>query len=170
MQSRHFEAVTFSAKAAISALVGVLAYQQFQLPGSVWVVAVSAVIVTQPTLHSSLNASLLRVTANLAGALAGAALGLLISQPLAAMTVGIMLTGLACYALKQDDMLRPASVAVILVTLSGESAQWQVLLNRVIGVMVGCVSAVAVGFLFDKLLARVKLQDAKEPDKSKSQE
>ena len=63
MQQRHFEAVTFSAKAAISALLGVIGYQQLQLPGSVWVVAVSAVIVTQPTLNSSLKAALLRVAA-----------------------------------------------------------------------------------------------------------
>jgi uncharacterized membrane protein YgaE (UPF0421/DUF939 family) len=170
MQQRHFEAITFSAKAALSALLGVICYRQLQLPGSVWVVAVSAVIVTQPTLHSSLNASLLRVTANLAGALGGAVLGVLIGHPLIAMTIGIMLTGLACYAVKEDDMLRPASVAVILVTLAGESAHWQTVLNRVIGVMVGCVAAVVVGFLFDKLLGRVKLQDNKEPEKSKSQE
>jgi len=170
MQTRHFEAIAFSSKAAISALVGVLAYQRLHLPGSVWVVAVSAVIVTQPSVHSSLKASLLRVIANLAGALAGAILGLLFGHPLAAMTVGIMLTGLVCYALKQDDMLRPASVAVILVSLAGESAQWQALLNRVIGVMVGCLAAVAVGFLFDKLSERVKLRETKEPDKSSSQE
>src|ERR1035438_9770399 len=102
LQPRHLEAVTFSAKAAVSALAGVVGYQFLQLPGAPWLATVSAVVVTQPALHSSLKASLLRVAANLAGAFGGAALSLVIGQPLVAMTIGIMLTGLVCYALKQD--------------------------------------------------------------------
>jgi uncharacterized membrane protein YgaE (UPF0421/DUF939 family) len=167
MQSRHLEAITFSAKAAVSALAGVLSYQFIHLPGSPWVAAVSAVVVTQPTLPSSLKASLMRVAANLAGAFGGAALGLLIGEPLAAMTVGILFTGLVCYALKLDDMLRPAFVAVILVTLAGGSGEWQASRNRVIGVMAGCLCAVVVGFLFDKMSERFKLPaaaDQKKPE------
>jgi len=170
MQERHFEAVTFSAKAAISALLGVLAYQWVQLPGSPWVAAVSAVVVTQPSLHSSMKASLLRVAANFAGAFGGAALSFVIGVPLAAMTIGILITGLACYALKQDDMLRPAFVAVIIVTLAGETGQWRISLLRVAGVMLGCVSAVVVGYLFDKLSDRVKLRAGIKPDKPGTQE
>jgi uncharacterized membrane protein YgaE (UPF0421/DUF939 family) len=170
MQPRHFEALTFSTKAAISAVVGVVTYGCLQLPGSVWVVAVSAVIVTQPTLNSSLKASLLRVVANLAGAFIGAILSLLIPLPLAAMAIGIMVTGLACYALKQDDMLRPASVAVILVALAGESGTWDALRNRVLGVIAGCLCAVTIGFLFDKILKCAKLRPESKPDKPDSQE
>ncbi len=166
MQSRHFEAITFSAKAAASALTAVLSYHVFPLPGLPWVAAVSAVVVTQPKLHSSLKASSLRVAANLAGAFGGAILGLLISPPLAAMTIGILLTGLACYALKQDDMLRPAFVAVILVTLAGGNGEWQTSRNRVLGVLAGCLCAVAVGFLVDKLSERVKLPSKTDTDNS----
>jgi len=166
MQRRHFEAVMFSAKAALSALAGVVSYQSFQLPGSPWVAAVSAVVVTQTSLHSSLKASSLRVAANLAGAFGGAALSFAIGQPLAAMAIGVMLTGLVCYFLKQDDMLRPAFVAVILVTLAGDTARWRTSLDRVIGVVVGCVCAVAVGFLFDKLSDWFKLQGRNESNQS----
>jgi uncharacterized membrane protein YgaE (UPF0421/DUF939 family) len=170
MQAPHFEALAFSAKAAVSAVVGVLAYRYANLPGSVWVVAVSAVIVTQPTLDSSLQASLLRVVANLAGAVCGAILGLLIGHPLAAMALGIMVMGMACHLLKQDDMLRPAAVAVILVTLAGESGQWDALRNRVLGVAVGCASALVVGFVFDKILGRIKWRIVEEPKKNSPQE
>ena len=158
MQARHFEAITYSAKAAVSAVAGVLGYELLHLPGSPWVAGVSAVIVTQPSLHSSLKASSLRVTANIVGALVGAGLVLLIGYPLAAMALGVMIMGLACYALKQDDMLRPAFVAVILVTLAGETNEWQASLRRVVGVLMGCACALAVGFLFDQLLKGVKLQ------------
>jgi len=157
MQARHLEAVTFSAKAALSALAGVLCYRFIQLPGTAWVAAVSAVIVTQPTLHSSLKASLLRVAANLTGATVGILLGLLLRQPLAAMSLGILITGLICYAVKQDDLLRPAFVAVILVTLAGGSGEWTASRNRLIGVLVGCLCAVAIGFIFDRLTRRLNL-------------
>lgn len=170
MQSRHLEALIYSAKAAVSALIGVVGYERLHLPGSAWVAGVSAVIVTQPTLHSSLKASLLRVTANLAGAVVGAVFSLVIREPLAAMSLGVMVMGFALYTLKQEDMLRPAFVAVILVTLAGETGQWHTSLKRVVGVMVGCACALAVGFLFDKLLKHVKLPSDADSKKSDPQE
>ncbi|HEX7654982.1 MAG TPA: FUSC family protein, partial [Verrucomicrobiae bacterium] len=91
MKSRHLEALTFSLKAALSALIGVVGYDWAHLPGSPWVAAVSAVIVTQPTINSSLKASLLRVAANLGGAFCGLLLLLLLGHPLAAMTLGILI-------------------------------------------------------------------------------
>ena len=151
MQPRHFEAIIFSAKAAVSAVVAALCYNFFDLPGAPWVAAVSAVLVTQPNLHSSLQASFMRVVANLAGAFGGAALSILIGQPIIAMAIGVMLTGLICYFLKQDDAQRPAFVAVVIVTLIGDSGKWNSSLDRVAAVIVGCLCALVVGFLFDKL-------------------
>ena len=157
MQPRHFEAIIFSAKAAVAAVVAVLCYEFIKLPGAPWVAAVSAVLVTQPNLHSSLQASLLRVIANLAGAFGGAVLLVATGQPVVAMAIGVMVTGLVCYFLKQDDALRPAFVAVIIVTLIGEHDKWHSSLDRVLAVVVGCVCALAVGFLFDKLADAFKL-------------
>lgn len=151
MQPRHFEAIIFSAKAAVAAVIASLLYELFDLPGAPWVAAVSAVLVTQPSLHSSFRASFMRVVANLAGAFGGAALLVAIGHPIAAMAIGVMVTGLLCYLLNQDDALRPAFVAVIIVTLTGETAGWHSPLNRVAAVIIGCVCALAVGFLFDKL-------------------
>jgi len=169
MQPRHFEAIIFSAKAATATVVAALCYEFVHLPGAAWVAAVSAVLVTQPSLHSSFKASLMRVIANLAGAFGGAALSIGIGQPLVAVAVGVMLTGLVCHLLKQDDMLRPAFVAVILVTLAGDNDQWHSSLNRVAAVIIGCLCALAVGFLFDKLSGVPKLMNIKgggEPDVS----
>jgi uncharacterized membrane protein YgaE (UPF0421/DUF939 family) len=151
MQPRHFHAILYSAKTATAAAAAALIYEVVRLPGSAWVAAVSAVLVTLPSLDSSLRASLLRVTANLAGAFVGAVLGISIGQPVVAMAVGVMLTGLIGYLLKQDDLQRPAFVAVILVTLIGEDDIWDASLNRVAGVVIGCLCALVVGFLFDKL-------------------
>jgi uncharacterized membrane protein YgaE (UPF0421/DUF939 family) len=169
MQPRHFEAIIFSAKAATATVVAVLCYDWALLPGTAWVAAVSAVVVTQPSLHSSFKASLMRVIANLAGAFGGAALSIILGQPLVAVAAGVMLTGLVCHLLKQDDALRPAFVAVILVTLAGDSDKWHSSLNRVAGVLIGCLCALAVGFLFDKLSGMPGLMNKKgggEPDNS----
>jgi len=169
MQSRHFEAIVFSVKAAIAAVVAALLYEFFDLPGAPWVAAVSAVLVTQPSLHSSLKASLFRVIANLAGAFGGAALSIAIGYPLAAMAIGVLLTGLVCYLLKQDDALRPAFVAVIIVTLSGQTTHWQSPLNRVAAVIIGCVCALIMGFVFDKFADALKTMpkdNEKKPDHS----
>jgi len=158
MQPRHFEAIIFSVKAAVASAVAALCYNFFNLPGAPWVAAVSAVLVTQPSLHSSFKASLMRVIANLAGAFGGATLSIAIGQPLVAMTVGVLVTGLLCYLLKQDDALRPAFVAVILVTLAGENNKWHSSLERVAAVVVGCLCALVVGILFDKLSGVSKLK------------
>jgi uncharacterized membrane protein YgaE (UPF0421/DUF939 family) len=86
------------------------------------------------------------------------------------MAVGVLLTGLICYMLKQDDVLRPAFVAVILVTLIGENDKWQASMDRVIGVIVGCACALIVGFLFDKISNLARLQPKNGPDKPGQQE
>jgi uncharacterized membrane protein YgaE (UPF0421/DUF939 family) len=76
-------------------------------------------------------------------------------------------TGLVCYLLKQDDALRPAFVAVIIVTLIGENSKWHNSIDRVLAVIIGCGCALVVGFLFDKLSGAPKLLKKKggsEPD------
>jgi len=168
MTSSHIEAITFSFKAAIAAVIAAVCYRYFDLPGSPWVAAVSAVLVTQPDLHASLKASLLRVAANLAGATGGVLLLDIIGHPLVAMGLGIVFTGLICHLLKQDDALRPAFVAVIIVTLIGTSGKWQHGADRVIGVIIGCACALVVGFLFDKISGIG--QSAKAGSKSGAQE
>jgi uncharacterized membrane protein YgaE (UPF0421/DUF939 family) len=170
MQPRHFEAIIFSAKAAVAAVIGALCYKLFDLPGAPWVAAVSAVLVTQPNLHSSFQASFMRVVANLAGAFGGAALLVAIGHPIPAMAIGVMVTGLICYILKQDDALRPAFVAVVIVTLTGETAGWHSALNRVAGVVIGCVCALAIGFLFDKISDLPRLHAKDGAKKSGQQE
>jgi uncharacterized membrane protein YgaE (UPF0421/DUF939 family) len=169
MQPRHFEAVVFSAKAAVATVVAALGYELFQLPGAPWVAAVSAVLVTQPDLHSSFKASFMRVVANLTGAFGGAALLAITGQSVVAMAIGVLVTGLVCYLLKQDDALRPAFVAVIIVTLIGENSKWHNSIDRVLAVIIGCGCALVVGFLFDKLSGMPKLLRKKgggEPDAS----
>jgi uncharacterized membrane protein YgaE (UPF0421/DUF939 family) len=157
MQPRHSEAILYSVKAAVGTVAAALAYKFFDLPGAPWVAAVSAVLVTQPDLHSSWKASSLRVAANLTGAVGGAVLLATTRQPILAMAIGVMLTGLICYLLHQDDAQRPAFVAVIIVTLFRGNSEWHNSFSRIFGVIIGCVCALIVGFLFDKLTGALNI-------------
>jgi len=119
------------------------------LPGAIWA-PVSAVIVTQPELHPSFKASLLRVVTNLIGAFIGAAVHSVIDKAPLALAIGVVLTGLACHFAKLGDATRTAYAAVVIVTLSTEPHAWAGSMDRVFGVTLGCVAAIAVGIVFDR--------------------
>ena len=142
------DAFVFSLKAACSAVVALLCFDLFHLPGAIWA-PVSAVIVTQPKLHSSFKASLLRVAANLVGAVVGAVATACTGHELLALAVGVLATGLVCHFAKLDDALRPAFAAVVIVTLSSEPHVWRGSLDRVLGVTTGCLASLAVGLAFN---------------------
>ena len=55
-------------------------------------------------------------------------------------------------------------------TLLGENDKWQASLDRVIGVIIGCACALAVGFLFDKISNLAKLHPKDGPEKPGQQE
>jgi uncharacterized membrane protein YgaE (UPF0421/DUF939 family) len=150
MTSRHFEALVYASKAACAAVVAYLSFNLFGLQGGVWA-AVSAVIVTQPSLHPSVKASLMRVLANLIGAFIGSALSSLVGHTVLAMALGVLLTGFACYFWRLEDALRPAYVAVVIVILGSNTGNaWLGSLDRLLAVITGCAAALVVGFVYDK--------------------
>jgi len=155
MPSRHSEAFIFSVKAAVSAVVAVLVCDLLRLPAPIWG-AVSAVLVSQPSVHSSARTALTRVIANLLGAFCGAVFTMSVGYELPALALGVMFTGLACYYLKADEAMRPAFAAVVIVTMNNDPDKWTGSWNRVIEVTVGCLCALAVGGLFALAFGRAK--------------
>lgn len=144
----HIQAFIYSAKAAISAVVVVILFDWFQMPGAAWA-AISAVIVTQPSLHPSVRASVTRVIANLIGAFVGAGFNLWLGHTLPALAGGVMLTGLICHFARLDDALRPAYAAVVILILVSDST-WTGPLERVSTVIAGCAVALGVGMVCDQ--------------------
>ena len=153
-KTSYIEAVFFSAKAALSGVVAVLCFDFFHLQGAMWA-AISAVIVTQPSLHPSVRASLTRVIANLIGACVGAIFAALFGHTLYALAIGVIITGLICHLTRLDDALRPAYAAVVIVMLNpGPGNTWFNSLERVYAVVIGCLVSLLVGFLCDKSTRR----------------
>jgi len=155
LKPEHINAFIFSLKAAVAAVVSVLCFNLTGLPGVGWA-AVSAVIVTQPGLHPSVKASLVRVVANLIGAFVGAMLSAFFGPTLLSLAVGVMLTGMVCHFTHLDDALRPAYAAVVILILTTDST-WLGSLERVIAVLIGCASALAVGLLFGESTKLLKI-------------
>lgn len=146
------EAAFFSARAALAATAAYFVYERFMtIPGAVWA-AVSALLVSQASLHPSLRASLARCLANLIGAGCGAACVVLLHPGMAALAVGVVATGTACHLARLDDALRPAyvAVAIVVLTLSNSSSSvWAACLDRLLAVAVGCAVSIAVALAFD---------------------
>jgi uncharacterized membrane protein YgaE (UPF0421/DUF939 family) len=151
----HINAFIFSVKAAAAAVVSVVCFDRTHLPGTAWA-AVSAVIVTQPGLHPSVKASMVRVIANLIGAFVGAILSTLLGHTLLSLAIGVMITGMVCHFTNLDDALRPAYAAVVILILTTDST-WFGSLDRVFAVIVGCASALGVGLLFGKSTDLLKI-------------
>jgi uncharacterized membrane protein YgaE (UPF0421/DUF939 family) len=158
---KPLEALVFSTKAALSAVVAVLVFNLTGLTGAGWA-AVSAVIVSQPSIHPSFRASLTRVTANLIGACLGAAMSALLGNTLLSLACGVLVTGLVCHFMKLDDALRPAYAAVAIVIYSADTtgSVWAGSRDRMVSVVVGCLCALAVGLVFDKAVMFLKLSHA----------
>jgi uncharacterized membrane protein YgaE (UPF0421/DUF939 family) len=151
----HFDAFAGSAKAAVSAILAVLCCHWLHFPQAAWA-AVSAVIVTQPGLHPSLRASLMRVIANLIGAFVGAVVSSLGGHSLWALGCGILLTGLMCHLARAGEALRPAFAAVVIVIFTNGAGAWEESMQRVLAVVTGCVAALAVGLMSDKITLKPK--------------
>jgi uncharacterized membrane protein YgaE (UPF0421/DUF939 family) len=148
-------AFIYTCKAALAAVLAFLLSQVITLAtvNAAWA-AISAVIVIQPFLHTSLRASVVRVQANFIAAVVGGALNALVGIPLLDLFIGIMAVGMVCHHLKMDEGLRAAyaATAIITLTMQGDDS-WSGSIHRVIAVLLGCLCALLVNVLFDHFSA-----------------
>jgi uncharacterized membrane protein YgaE (UPF0421/DUF939 family) len=150
-------AFIYTSKAALAAVAAFLLCRLVTLAtvNAAWA-AISAVIVIQPFLHTSLRASVVRVQANFIAAIVGGALNACVGVPLLDLFLGIMAVGMVCHHLKMDDGLRAAyaATAIITLTMQGDHS-WFGSISRVIAVLLGCLSALLVNVLFDHFSAQI---------------
>ena len=158
-RASHFDVIYCTSKAAISAVLAVLLFAITGWRGTIWA-AISAVIVTELHIDPSLKAALTRVTANLIGAFTGAIVNVLIGHTLLSLAIGIVLTGIICHLARLDDALRPAysAVVVVILTSDGDTGPWAGSRDRVVAVAIGCLCALAIGLIGDRIVMRLKLR------------
>jgi len=131
------------------------AYAQFDASGANWAV-VSSVVVLQPGLTQSVQASVFRIAANLLGALVGLGFGWTLGtgawQTIAAMAVVVI----CCLALRLEQSLRTACVSVIIVMTASLGNLATTGVQRVIAVFIGSTLAVVVQLAFEAGLRRLR--------------
>ena len=155
MRAEGGQALLFSLQAAIAAVLAYVAYRALGLPGATWA-PVSALVVMQPSLRTSVRASFLRFAANLVGATCGALAVSPLGHSLSALALGVLLTGLVCHYARLDESLRSAYAASAIVTLSTDATGWFGSLDRVLAVIVGCAMALLVGMAFGAIVTSAR--------------
>ena len=151
MRPGGINAFVFSCKTATAAVVAYLAYMSLGLPGITWA-PVSAVIVTQASLHPSLKASFNRIGANIIGAILGALFLKAFGANFFSLGASVLLTGLVCHFARMDEALRPAYASVVIVLFTSDAKDWTGPSERVLAVILGCFCALVVSYFFDNYI------------------
>jgi len=115
-------------------------YHIARAPSVQWAI-VSAIMVMQPGLKESLNASFTRIAANLIGAAVGLGVGCLLGDSVWQFLLALALVIFICEAANLQGSLRSACVAVTIVMLTSEAHVVTSGLERAISVIVGCAVA-----------------------------
>ena len=123
-------------------------------PGAIWAL-VSAVIVLRPGFEDSLKASQARIGANLVGALVGVAVGLTLGSGPGAVALALFLVILLCFRKPLRTAVRSACAGVVIVMMHEGSIR-ESGIERFLAVVAGCLIALAVGFVADRLFQKIR--------------
>lgn len=150
-------AAFYAAQAVAAALVVMAIYHCFELGSGMWAV-VSAVLVLQSGVEQSYDASATRFIANIIGAFTGALVDKLHGHGPGDVLVALVLVVGFCEILRLDQGLRSACVAAVIVKMSvGGAVVAYAAERRVLAVLIGCTTALAVRILFERIVQRLRL-------------
>jgi uncharacterized membrane protein YgaE (UPF0421/DUF939 family) len=140
-------------EAIVCTFLVVWGYAAAHKPGAIWAL-VSAVIVLRPGFEDSLRASEVRIAANIVGALVGVAVGVVTGSAGAPeIALALALTIVICHWRPLEKGVRSACAGVVIVMMHEGTVQ-HMGLERLAAVLVGCLTALVVGFAGDKLSRR----------------
>jgi uncharacterized membrane protein YgaE (UPF0421/DUF939 family) len=139
-------AVVYAFKVAICTAILMYAYHRAHQSGVLWAV-VSAVLVLQPGLEQSLQASLTRIAANVIGATVGLAVGQWWGESTLQLIVALVIVIGFCEVFRLDLGIRTAcaSTAIVMLATGGGSVLHSGV-QRMTAVLIGCLVAIVVQF------------------------
>jgi uncharacterized membrane protein YgaE (UPF0421/DUF939 family) len=144
-------AILYALQVILTSLLLIAGYGLADSHALIWAL-VSAVLVIQPGIEQSLAASAIRIAANLVGGVIGLAIAQLLGLGHPQLLLAILLTVFACELLRLDLGLRTACVATIIVmTITIDGRVTTSAFERLSAVLIGCLTAVLVQFLIDRL-------------------
>ncbi|MDB5386225.1 MAG: rane protein [Planctomycetaceae bacterium] len=148
-------AVIFAAQVVVCAALLHFGYHLAGASGVYWAI-ISAILVLQPGLSQSLNASVIRIAANLIGAMIGLLVGYSLGTDGWHVVLAMVAVIFICEPLRLDFGLRTACVsAIIVMTAHGSESVLTNSVDRFIAVVVGCGLALVVQLLADRVRRRL---------------
>jgi len=150
MRESMILAAIYAAQAVTCAALLSLGYQRASVPGLGWAV-ISAVIVLQPGIQASLEASVARICANVVGAVVAVAVERWTGIGTGQLLVAIIVIVFICEALRLDMGVRAACVSAVIVKTFHDGRFVMTSVDRSISVMIGSALAVIVQFAGSRL-------------------
>jgi uncharacterized membrane protein YgaE (UPF0421/DUF939 family) len=148
-RKRFADTVVQALEAVICTFGIVWGFAAAHKPGAIWAL-VSAVIVLRPGFEDSLRASEVRVAANVVGALVGVVVGMALGSGATPIAVALAVVVVICHWPPLANGVRSACAGVVIVMMH-EGSITHMGLERLAAVLVGCLSALVVGYVGDKL-------------------
>lgn len=154
-RSLFFAGAAYALEAMICAGGLMAVYQWLRAEGQIWAL-VSALVVLQPGVQQSFEASAYRIFANLIGASAGFLCGWLLGVDVWHVVVGILITVAICLAFRLEQSLRTACVSVVIVMTTSDGHVATTGIKRCIGVVIGSLLAVSVQLTVEAVARRMR--------------
>jgi uncharacterized membrane protein YccC len=157
------------ARTTVAAIVSLLLSRVLHTPEPYWA-TISAIVVMQSSLGAAWKASRQRFAGTVLGAVLGGALASWISPTLLAYTLGIVCTGLVCWALDLDrTAYRFAGITVAIIVLVARSTSaWVIAAHRFLEVSLGIAVALLLTAVWPELLPG-RVTEASGPVERESQ-
>lgn len=149
--NKRFLATLVQAVEAVICTFGIVwGFALVHKPGAIWAL-VSAVIVLRPGFEDSLRASEVRIAANVVGALVGVVVSVAAraAGPVQ-IALALALVILICHWPPLEKGVRSACAGVVIVMMH-EGSVTHMGLERLAAVLVGCLTALVVGYAGDRV-------------------
>ena len=140
---RRSAAARYAVEVLSSVMILLWGYHLAGAQGSVWAI-ITAILILQPGLNSSISASGVRIVATLLGASAGTAAALLIGGEATALLAGILVTVILCYLVRLDLHVRQTCLTVPIVQMWPQGSIIHVSYERTVAILAGCIVALIV--------------------------
>lgn len=147
MSERIKSLVIYSAKCVTGTLIVYILSSLLHYNDITWCL-ISVLLVLSPDGKDAVPLAFTRIKANLVGASAGLLCLLISPNNMWIVSAALAVTLSVCYFFKLDAGIRSALAATIIVMLHEGKHIWDTAIERVIGVLAGCVLGLLITFIF----------------------
>lgn len=150
-----FKTICYILECIISTAIGYYLFKLYPSIGA-WCL-ISIILVIGPDQKDAISLAMARIKANLLGASIGLTLFWIHPINLLMITIGIVIAIIVGQLLKLETATRTAVIAVLIITMHEPGQHfWDVVIERTIAVITGCLVGVVLTYLFHIIILKSK--------------